>query len=68
MDPSPYLYDTSLYAMSGLMAISAIANYTLKNVDPKYFEKLEEKKEDNKNEDKKWLNKNYYNIYKLRIK
>jgi len=41
LDPTPYLYDTALYSISGLMAISAISNYTLKNVDPKYFEKIE---------------------------
>ena len=39
-DPSPYLYDNAFYAMSGLMAIAAVSNYTIKKVKPEYFEKL----------------------------
>ena len=35
-DPSPYFYDSSLYTMSGLMLIAALANVKVKPVDPKY--------------------------------
>ena len=42
-DPSPYLYDSTMYTMAGLAACSAILHYYVKPVDRKYFEKTSEK-------------------------
>ena len=42
LDPTPYLYNDALYTMSGLAALAAVANVTLKKVDPKYYEKVED--------------------------
>ncbi len=41
IDPTPYLYDTAFYSMSSLMAIAAVANFTIRKVDPKYHEIIE---------------------------
>lgn len=41
-DPSPYLYNSALYTVAGLVGISALAhNFLMKPVDPKYFEVIE---------------------------
>ena len=37
-DPSPFLYDSTMYTMAGLAACSAILHYYVKPVDKKYFE------------------------------
>jgi len=39
MDPSPFLYNTTMYTVAGLCCIAAAGHYTIKPVDPKYFEK-----------------------------
>ena len=44
-DPTPYLYNTTMYTMAGFMAVAALSNYLVKNVDRKYFEKVAEKKQ-----------------------
>ncbi|CAM9602020.1 unnamed protein product, partial [Hapterophycus canaliculatus] len=41
VDPSPYIYDTTLYTMAGLMGVAALAHSTVKPMDPKYFEKVD---------------------------
>jgi len=41
LDPSPYLYNSTMYSMAGLMAVASISHRMLKPVDPKYFEKPE---------------------------
>ena len=38
-DPSPFLYDSTMYTMAGLAACSALLHYYVKPVDRKYFEK-----------------------------
>ncbi len=38
VDPSPFLYDTALYTMGGLVGIAAVANYTIHKIDTKYFD------------------------------
>lgn len=38
-DPTPYLYNTTMYTMASFMAVAALSNYLVKNIDPKYFEK-----------------------------
>ena len=37
-DPTPFLYDSTMYVMTGLMAMSALSHYMVKPVDAKYFE------------------------------
>ncbi|CAM9966413.1 unnamed protein product [Scytosiphon promiscuus] len=41
VDPSPYIYDTTLYTMAGLMGVAALAHSTIKPMNPKYFEKVD---------------------------
>jgi hypothetical protein len=41
-NPAPYIYDSTMYAMAGLMAIAAVSHAMVKPVDPKYYEKLPE--------------------------
>ena len=38
-DPTPYLYNTTMYTMASFMAIAALSNYLVKEVNVKYFEK-----------------------------
>lgn len=38
IDPSPFLYDSSMYTMAGLAACSALLHYSVKPVHRKYFE------------------------------
>ena len=42
-DPTPYLYNTTMYTMASLMSVAALCNYLVKAVDAKHFEKLPEK-------------------------
>lgn len=37
-DPSPFLYDTTLYSMAALMGVSALSHLLVRPVDKKYFE------------------------------
>jgi len=38
-DPSPYLYNSSLYTMAGLAGVAALLHFAVRPVDRKYFEK-----------------------------
>lgn len=38
-DPSPYLYNSTMYAMSGIMALACLSHYLVRPVDPKWHEK-----------------------------
>lgn len=38
-DPTPYLYNTALYAAAGLLCVSAAANALMRPVDKKHFTK-----------------------------
>jgi MFS family permease len=38
-NPTPFLYDTTMYTMAGFMAVAAICHSVVKPIDPKYFEK-----------------------------
>jgi MFS family permease len=40
-DPTPFMYNTSFYAMAGLMAVAAAAHLAVRPVDPKFYEKIE---------------------------
>ena len=35
-DPSPLLYNTTMYGIAGMLTIAAAANFMIKPVDPKY--------------------------------
>lgn len=39
VDPSPYVYDQTMYAMAGLQAVALFANLMVKPVDPRHHEK-----------------------------
>ncbi len=41
-DPSPYLYDTTMYTMAGLMGVAALTHTLVTKVDLKFFETPEE--------------------------
>ena len=46
IDPTPFLYDSSFYTLSSFMVVAAISNYTIKKVNPKYFEQITAPKKD----------------------
>jgi len=37
MDPTPFLYNTTMYTAAALLVIGAIANFSIRSVDPKYM-------------------------------
>ena len=37
LDPTPSLYDNSMYAICGCLSLAAIGNAMIRPVDPKYF-------------------------------
>lgn len=37
VDPTPFLYDSTFYSVSGLLAMAAVSNALIKKVDPKYY-------------------------------
>ena len=47
VDPTPFLYSSTMYTMAGLVGIGAALHFLVKPVDQKYFEKeeVEEKKD-----------------------
>jgi hypothetical protein len=40
-DPTPYLYDSTMYTMAGLMGVAAISHAFVRPVNQKYYEPLE---------------------------
>lgn len=42
IDPSPFIYNNTMYTMAGLVGIGAALHFMVKPVHPKYFEKDEE--------------------------
>jgi len=36
-DPTPFLYNTTMYTAAGVLVIGAIANFTIRPVDPKFM-------------------------------
>eukprot|EP00088_Acartia_fossae_P038604 TRINITY_DN40040_c0_g1_i6.p1 TRINITY_DN40040_c0_g1~~TRINITY_DN40040_c0_g1_i6.p1 ORF type:complete len:518 (+),score=109.22 TRINITY_DN40040_c0_g1_i6:75-1556(+) len=44
MDPSPFLYNSTMYCMAGLVTTASVLHFMVKPVDPKFFEKPEEEK------------------------
>jgi MFS family permease len=45
-DPSPFLYDSTMYTMAGFMGVAAASHALVKPVDPKHFERDEEDEEE----------------------
>lgn len=41
-DPSPFVYDTTMYAMTGLMGVAALSHALVRPADPKYYEPIED--------------------------
>ena len=41
-NPSPFIYDSTMYAMAGLMTVAAASHYMVKKVDAKHYERIEE--------------------------
>ena len=39
LDPSPFIYNNTMYTMAGLVGIGAALHFMVKPVDKKYFEK-----------------------------
>jgi MFS family permease len=37
-DPTPFIYDSTMYSMTGLMAAAAVAHMMVRPVNPKFFE------------------------------
>merc|ERR1712203_953519 len=37
VDPSPFLYDSTFYTISGVLAVAAASNAAITKVDPKFF-------------------------------
>jgi len=37
VDPSPFLYDSTFYTISGVLAVAAVSNAAITKVDPKFF-------------------------------
>jgi len=37
LDPTPFLYDTTFYTISGVLAAAAVSNALIRKVDPKYM-------------------------------
>ena len=44
INPSPFIYDSTMYAMAGLMSVAAATHLLVKKVDKKHFEKIGEDK------------------------
>ena len=38
IDPSPFIYNTTLYTMAGLVSLAAMLHFMVKPVNKKYFE------------------------------
>jgi hypothetical protein len=46
IDPTPFLYDSTFYTVSGILAVAAVANGLIRKVDEKYLEIEEPKAEE----------------------
>lgn len=41
-DPSPFVYDSTMYAMTGLMGVAALSHALVRPVNPKFYEPLDD--------------------------
>ncbi len=39
LDPSPFIYNNTMYTMAGLVSVGAALHFMVRPVDKKYFEK-----------------------------
>mmetsp|Transcript_48916 Transcript_48916/g.141697 ORF Transcript_48916/g.141697 Transcript_48916/m.141697 type:complete len:460 (-) Transcript_48916:229-1608(-) len=53
VDPTPFLYDSTFYAISGILAAAAVSNALITKVDPKYLMVEPDAVEDKAAEEKK---------------
>ena len=37
LDPSPFLFDSTFYAVSGILGVAAVANHMILPVDAKFY-------------------------------
>ena len=37
LDPSPFLFDSTFYAVSGILGVAAVSNHLISPVDAKYY-------------------------------
>ena len=37
VDPTPFLYDSTFYALGGILGVAAVSNALITKIDPKYF-------------------------------
>merc|ERR1719308_439973 len=42
VDPSPFLYNNTMYTMAGLVGVASMLHFMVRPVDQKYFEKISE--------------------------
>lgn len=47
IDPSPFIYNNTMYTMASLVSVAAVLHLMVKPVDQKYFEKAEEENKKN---------------------
>ena len=40
LDPSPFIYNNTMYTMAGLVSVGAALHLMVRPVNPKYFEKV----------------------------
>lgn len=52
VDPSPFIYDTSMYAFSSLMIVGILSNKMIKKVKPEMYEVVEEEEDDEEDDNK----------------
>ena len=45
VDPSPFLYNNTMYTMAGLVTLASALHFMVKPVDVKYFEKEDTNKQ-----------------------
>ena len=41
LDPSPFIYNNTMYTMAGLVGVASVLHFMVKPVDKKYFEKTD---------------------------
>ena len=40
IDPSPFIYNNTMYTMAGLVSLGAMLHLAVRPVNPKYYEKI----------------------------
>ena len=42
IDPSPFIYNNTMYTMAGLVSVGAMLHLAVRPVNPKYYEKIKD--------------------------